>query len=119
MLLCFVLVLIGVSYQALATVRDARTFPPLGQRVDVGGYKLHIHTLFSLLSVAWDQSFWIGIPTMLTPTVAMLLTLLVITRDGYTGAGWRSLGVHRFGWRAWRLAFLAPLLRTFIFLKWP
>jgi len=69
-----------------------------------------LSTLFSLLSVAWDQSFWIGIPTMLTPTVAVLVMLLVITRDGYTGAGWRSLGVHRFGWRAWPLAFLAPLL---------
>lgn len=69
-----------------------------------------LSTLFSLLSVAWDQSFWIGIPTMLTPTVAVLVMLLVITRDGYSGAGWRSLGVHRFGWRAWPLAFLAPLL---------
>jgi pimeloyl-ACP methyl ester carboxylesterase len=32
----------GASYQAIATARDARAFPPLGQLVDVGGYKLHI-----------------------------------------------------------------------------
>lgn len=36
---------IGATYQALATARDARAFPPSGQLVDVGGYKLHIHCL--------------------------------------------------------------------------
>ena len=33
---------IGATYQATATARDARTFPPPGQLVDVGGYKMHI-----------------------------------------------------------------------------
>jgi pimeloyl-ACP methyl ester carboxylesterase len=32
----------GAIYQAMATRRDARAFPPPGQMVDVGGYKLHI-----------------------------------------------------------------------------
>jgi pimeloyl-ACP methyl ester carboxylesterase len=36
---------LGATYQALATARDARTFPPPGQLVDVGGYQLHIHCL--------------------------------------------------------------------------
>jgi pimeloyl-ACP methyl ester carboxylesterase len=40
-----VLTLIGAIYQAIATARDARAFPPPGQLVDVGGYKLHIHCL--------------------------------------------------------------------------
>jgi pimeloyl-ACP methyl ester carboxylesterase len=35
----------GAIYQVLATARDARTFPPPGQLVDVGGYKLHLHCL--------------------------------------------------------------------------
>lgn len=39
------LVGIGASYQVIATAHDARTFPPPGQLVDVGGYKLHIHCL--------------------------------------------------------------------------
>ena len=34
---------IGAAYQAIATVRDAGTYPPPGRLVDVGGYKLHIY----------------------------------------------------------------------------
>jgi pimeloyl-ACP methyl ester carboxylesterase len=37
-----VLGVIGASYQAIATARDVRAFPPPGQLVDVGGHKLHI-----------------------------------------------------------------------------
>ncbi|MCB0123530.1 MAG: CPBP family intramembrane metalloprotease [Caldilineaceae bacterium] len=64
---------------------------------------------FSLLSVARDQSFWIGIPTMLTPTGAVLVMLLVITREGYTRAGWQQLGLQRFGVSLWPLAVIAPI----------
>ena len=31
---------IGAAYQAIATAHDARAFPPPGQLVDVGGYKV-------------------------------------------------------------------------------
>lgn len=34
---------IGATYQAIATARDARNFPPPGQLVDVGGYRLHLY----------------------------------------------------------------------------
>jgi pimeloyl-ACP methyl ester carboxylesterase len=34
--------LIGALYQAIATANDQRAYPPPGQLVDVGGYKLHI-----------------------------------------------------------------------------
>lgn len=37
------LALLGASYEALAAPGDARRFPPPGQLVDVGGYRLHIH----------------------------------------------------------------------------
>lgn len=33
---------IGAIYQAIGTARDARAFPPPGQMIDVGGYKMHI-----------------------------------------------------------------------------
>jgi pimeloyl-ACP methyl ester carboxylesterase len=33
---------IGAIYQGIATARDRRAYPPPGQLVDVGGYKLHI-----------------------------------------------------------------------------
>ncbi|MCE7989987.1 MAG: alpha/beta hydrolase [Caldilinea sp. CFX5] len=32
----------GAIYQVIATARDMRAFPPPGQLVDVGGYKLHL-----------------------------------------------------------------------------
>jgi uncharacterized protein len=46
---------------------------------------------------------------MLLPTIAVLVMLLVVTRDGYSRAGWASLGVHRAGIKGWPLAVLVPL----------
>jgi uncharacterized protein len=46
---------------------------------------------------------------MAMPTVAVLLMLLVVTRDGWSRAGWVSLGLHRAGLQGWPLAVLAPL----------
>ncbi|MEZ4737663.1 MAG: alpha/beta hydrolase [Caldilineaceae bacterium] len=40
--LLVLLAIVGALYQVVATARDARAFPPPGQLVDVGGYKLHI-----------------------------------------------------------------------------
>ena len=42
---------------------------------------------------------WILAIAMLTPLTAVLLMLLVVTRDGYTRTGWQTLGLHRLGWR--------------------
>lgn len=36
-----VLLVVGMAYQAIGTARDVRRFPPPGQLVDVGGYRLH------------------------------------------------------------------------------
>ena len=36
------LVLAGAIYQAIATQRDRKRFPPRGQLVDVGGHRLHL-----------------------------------------------------------------------------
>jgi membrane protease YdiL (CAAX protease family) len=46
---------------------------------------------------------------MLLPTLTTLFMLLVVTRDGYSRAGWASLGLHRLGIKAWPLAVLVPL----------
>lgn len=40
-----VLVTTGAIYQALSTKSDQRNYPAPGQRVDVGGYKLHIYCI--------------------------------------------------------------------------
>jgi uncharacterized protein len=47
-----------------------------------------------------------------TPTVAALIMLLVVTRDGYSKEGWKSLGLHRLGLNVWWIAFGATLLIT-------
>jgi membrane protease YdiL (CAAX protease family) len=47
---------------------------------------------------------------MLTPAVATLLTMLLITREGWTRRGWASLGVQRLGLRFWPVAILLPIL---------
>jgi len=47
---------------------------------------------------------------MTVPAVTALLILLVVTQDGYSKAGWASLGLHRLGLRAWPVAITAPVL---------
>src|SRR5512139_3161821 len=37
------LALIGYIYEPMAEAADAKAYPPPGQLVDVGGYRLHIH----------------------------------------------------------------------------
>ncbi len=46
---------------------------------------------------------------MFTPTLSVLIMMLVVTREGYTKTGWATLGLHRAGLRWWLLA-LAGLL---------
>jgi membrane protease YdiL (CAAX protease family) len=48
----------------------------------------------------------------ITPTSAALIMLLVVTRDGYSREGWKSLGLHRLGLNVWWIAFGATLLIT-------
>ena len=43
MLLIIGLSLAGYIYEPIAEARDAKAYPPPGQMVDVGGYRLHIN----------------------------------------------------------------------------
>ena len=47
-----------------------------------------------------------------TPTVAALIMLLVITREGYSREGWKVIGLHRLGLSVWWIAFGLTLLIT-------
>src|SRR5215213_5076159 len=49
-----------------------------------------------------------------TPTVAALIMLLVVTREGYSKEGWKSLGLHRLGLSVWWIAFGVTLLVTVV-----
>lgn len=46
---------------------------------------------------------------MLTPLLATIIMMFVVTRDGYTRTGRASLGLGHSGWRSWGLALLLPL----------
>jgi membrane protease YdiL (CAAX protease family) len=48
--------------------------------------------------------------SMLTPAVAVLLMLTVVTRDGRSRAAWLDLGLHRSGRALWAAALLGPVL---------
>lgn len=54
-----------------------------------------------------------GIIHTYTPVLALLIMMLVVTRDGYSKAGWASLGLHRLGLRFWALALVGPLVVMF------
>jgi uncharacterized protein len=49
---------------------------------------------------------------MFTPTMATLIMLLVVTREGYSKEGWKSLGLHRLGLNVWWIAFGVTSLIT-------
>ena len=66
--------------------------------------------LIRFLSISSDPiifSIW-----SCTPTVATLIMLLVVTREGYSKEGWKSLGLHRLGLNVWWIAFGVTLLIT-------
>jgi uncharacterized protein len=46
----------------------------------------------------------------ITPVVATLIMLLIVTREGYSKEGWKSLGLHRLGLNVWWIAFGVSLL---------
>jgi uncharacterized protein len=56
------------------------------------------------------DNFITKVAYMWTPGIAVLVMLLIVTRDGYSREGWKSLGLHRLGLSVWWIAFLGALL---------
>lgn len=59
-----------------------------------------------------DPSMGMWVLWSITPTVATLVMLLVVTGEGYSREGWKSLGLHRPGLSVWWIAFGGTLLIT-------
>ena len=89
----------------LTDTSKAAIFAVLVLCLSVGAALLIRFLGFSTGAVMW--SLW-----SITPTLATLIMLLVVTRDGYTKEGWKSLGLHRLGLNVWWIAFGATLLIT-------
>src|SRR4028118_143199 len=63
-----------------------------------------------ILDLARNGGMWIL--WSCTPTMAALIMLLVVTREGYSREGWRVLGLYRLGSSVWWIAFGLTLLIT-------
>jgi membrane protease YdiL (CAAX protease family) len=66
--------------------------------------------LIRILELTPNMGMWVL--WSCTPTVAALIMLLVVSREGYTKAGWKLLGLHRLGLSVWWIAFGLTLLIT-------
>lgn len=66
--------------------------------------------LIRMLELAPNLGMWVL--WSCTPTVAASIMLLVVSREGYSGAGWKVLGLHRPGLSVWWIAFGLTLLMT-------
>jgi pimeloyl-ACP methyl ester carboxylesterase len=85
---------IGAAYEAAASTQDAVHFPPPGQLVDVGGYRLHIQclgqgsptVLLDAVSGGWS-AHW----AQLLPEIARTTRVCAWDR---AGSGWSDLGIH-------------------------
>jgi pimeloyl-ACP methyl ester carboxylesterase len=85
---------VALAYQAIASARNARRFPPPGKLVDVGGYRLHIHSTGDggpgptvVLDAGWlDCSLnW----CLVQPEVAKFARVCAYDR---AGMGWSDVG---------------------------
>jgi uncharacterized protein len=71
----------------------------------------------NMLGLGSNELMW-GTLWSITPVVATLIMLLVVTREGYSREGWKSLGLHRLGLSVWWIAigltFLMSLIASII-----
>ncbi|MCR8646029.1 CPBP family intramembrane metalloprotease [Paenibacillus sp. N1-5-1-14] len=47
---------------------------------------------------------------MLIPTLATLLMMFIVTRDGYNKTGWQKLGLNKLGMHKWLFAIFVPII---------
>jgi membrane protease YdiL (CAAX protease family) len=66
--------------------------------------------LIRILELTGGMGMWVL--WSCTPTVAALIMLLVVSREGYSRGGWKVLGLHRLGLSVWWIAFGLTLLIT-------
>ena len=86
------LLVAGASYQFIKTKLDEKSYPPQGRMIDVGGYRLHIHSLGSgSPTVVLDAGLGnIGLDWgLVQPEIAKFARVVSYDRAGY---GWSEKG---------------------------
>ena len=85
----------GTAYQAIASARDYRAFPPPGRLVDVGGHRLHIFCTGeaqpSLATVILEAGTAFSVPAWQLVQPAVAATTRVCSYDR-AGNGWSEAG---------------------------
>jgi uncharacterized protein len=66
--------------------------------------------LILVFQALWPRAEIVVLINMLTPLLAGLIMLFVVTREGYTKEGRASLGLGRLGLHWWSMAFVLPPL---------
>ncbi len=90
--LIFALLLAGAIYERAAEAQDARAYPPPGQLVDVGGYRLHLNcTGAGSPTVVIDAGLgdWSTSWGLVQSGVAKVTQVCTYDRAGY---GWSDMG---------------------------
>ncbi|MEZ4681510.1 MAG: alpha/beta hydrolase [Caldilineaceae bacterium] len=83
---------IGAACQEMATVRDAQAFPPQGQLVDVGGYRLHLYCIGQgspTVILESGQANSLAVWSWIQPEVAQTTRVCAYDR---AGVGWSEPG---------------------------
>ncbi len=86
--------LLGIIYQQTAEASDRQVYPPPGQLVDVGGFRLHIYCIGNgsptvILEAGTGESSldW----SLVQPGIAEITRVCAYDREGY---GWSDSGTH-------------------------
>src|SRR5688572_2906899 len=79
--------LVGAGYESVAEAADARAYPPPGQLVDVGGYRLHINCVGTgsptvVIDAGWGD--WSAVwSSWVQPAAAQTTRVCTYDRAGY------------------------------------
>ncbi|MEZ4869513.1 MAG: alpha/beta hydrolase [Caldilineaceae bacterium] len=79
----------GAAYQAIATARDMRAFPPPGQLVDVGGYRLHLSCIGQgspTVILESGQANSLAVWSWIQPEIAKTTRVCAYDRAGISGS---------------------------------
>jgi pimeloyl-ACP methyl ester carboxylesterase len=82
----------GMSYQALATRRGMRAYPPPGQLIDVGGYRLHLHCTGQGSPTVVLESGLAGISPLWARVQAGVAATTRVCAYDRAGLGWSDPG---------------------------
>ncbi|GIL15593.1 MAG: hypothetical protein BroJett039_07660 [Chloroflexota bacterium] len=93
-IVAFIVIVIfaGCAYQALSEANDERAYPPPGQLIDVGGYKLHLYCIGDgAPTVILDAAFPAQVSNWIWVQSQIAKTTRVCSYDR-AGHGWSDLG---------------------------